>query len=107
MIWEVIESENDVMRDKLSTLLTHTSEYVHSLINPPIILDTDQDLGLCDLEKLAVIEIWQDHIEGIITFKIEGSDKEFDLDDYPEFIEQICDKLLDRLCKIKIDVNQF
>lgn len=100
MIWEVIESENDIMRDKLSTLLTHTSECVHSLINPPIILDTVQDLGLSDLEKLAINEIWQDHIEGIITFKVEGSDEEFDLDDYPEFAEQICDKLLDRLSGI-------
>ena len=97
---KIIEYENNIYWNYLSSLLTNTSESVHSVINPPIILDTIEDLGLSDLEKLAVNEIWQDHIEGIITFKVEGSNEEFDLADYPEFIEQIYNKLLDRLCEI-------
>ena len=97
---KIIEYENNIYWNYLSSLLTNTSESVHSVINPPIILDTVEDLGLSDLEKLTVNEIWQDHIEGIITFKVKGSNEEFDLADYPEFIEQIYDKLLDRLCEI-------
>jgi hypothetical protein len=97
---KIIEYENNIYWNYLSSLLNNTSESVHSVINPPIILDTIEDLGLSDLEKLAVNEIWQDHIEGIITFKVEGSNEEFDLTDYPEFIEQIYNKLLDRLCEI-------
>ena len=96
----IIEYANNIQWNNLSALLTHTSENLHLLPIPPIVIDTSEDLGLCDLEKLAINEIWQDHIEGIITFKIEGSDEEFDLSDYPEFIEQVYDKLLDRLCRI-------
>jgi len=97
---KIIEYENNIYWNYLSSLLNNTSESVHSVINPPIILDTIEDLGLSDLEKLAVNEIWQDRVEGIITFKVEGSNEEFDLTDYPEFIEQIYNKLLDRLCEI-------
>ena len=100
MIWEVIESKNDIHWNNLSALLTNTSENVHSVINPPIILNGIEDLGLSDLKKLELNEIWQDHIEGIITFKVKGSEEEFDLSDYPEFITQIYNGLLDRLCEI-------
>ena len=94
---QIIEYEENILWNNLSTLLTHTSEYVHCKIDPPIILETVEDLGLSDLEKLELTEIWQDSLEGIITFKVNGSDSEFDLSDYPELTEQIYDKLLDKL----------
>lgn len=93
----IILDEEEQNWKELSVLLTHTSEYAHLLLIEPIILETKEDLGLSSLEKLSVNEIWQDPFEGIITFKVEGCDKEFDLDDYPELINQIRIGLISRL----------
>jgi len=96
---KIIEYEENIMWNNLSTLLTNTSESVHMLLTNPIMLETKEDFGLCDLEKIYINEIWQDFREGIITFKVEGYDEELDLSDYPELVEQIYDKILDELSK--------
>jgi len=85
------------MWNKLSSLLTNTSEKVHALLVEPIVLDTNEDLGLSGLNQLELTEIWEDFLEGIITFKLYGTDEEFDLGDYPELVEQIYEKLLDKI----------
>ena len=95
-----LEHERKILWNRLSTLLANTSENVHSKLVKPIILETNEDLGLSDLEKLELTEIWQDFYAGIITFKLKGSNEEFDLDDYPELVEQIYVKLLDRISNI-------
>lgn len=97
---KVIEYEKELLWNRLSALLTNTSEGVHLKLVKPIILETNEDLGLSDLEKLELIEIWQDFYEGIVTFKLKGSNEEFDLSDYPELVEQIYEKLLDRISNI-------
>lgn len=78
---------------KISAILASTSEEKHLEVNPSIPLDTPEDQGLSDNDKMALKEIWQDEKEGIITFKVEGSDKEFDLSEYDEFQNQIFDHL--------------
>lgn len=75
-------------------MLISTSEKAHLLLVEPIILDTLEDNGLSDLDKLELTEIWQDVKEGIITFKLKGVDIEFDLSDYPELMPQIYAELL-------------
>ena len=94
---KIIEGEEEELWKILSSLLMNTSECAHLLLTEPITIDTDEDFGLSDLEKFSINEIWQDPFEGIITFKIEGCDKEFDLDDYPELIKQIYTGLISRL----------
>ena len=80
---------------KISALLASTSEEKCLEVNPSIPLDTPEDQGLSDNDKMSLKEIWQDEKEGIITFKVEGSDKEFDLSEYEEFQEQIFNHLKD------------
>jgi DNA-directed RNA polymerase subunit RPC12/RpoP len=86
--WE--GSERDVA-DKdwheISALLADTSEEKH--LTCDWCMETDEDMGLSSLQKLHIVEIWQDEKEGIITFKLEGCDEEFDLSDYEEFIPQV------------------
>lgn len=72
---------------KLSALLAETSEDKHLKVD--ICLETDEDVGLSTLQKLHMVEVWQDEKEGIITFKLDGCDDEFDLSDYEEFIPQV------------------
>ena len=81
--------KSDTFFDRISALLTHTSEQLHLLIIDPIIIETDEDIGLSTLQKPAIKEIWQDTLEGIITFKYEGDDTEYDLSDFPEYHEQL------------------
>ena len=71
----------------ISTFLIGTSEDYHLRTN--IIVETDEDMGLSDNEKLRISEIWQEPKEGIITFKFYGSDEEFDLSDYEDLYEQV------------------
>lgn len=71
----------------ISAFLMNTSESEHLQVN--IIIDTPEDQGLSDNDKMVITEIWQEPKEGIITFKIYGSDEEFDLSEYPELFEQI------------------
>ena len=77
--------------DKLSALLMYTSEDIHLRAKEDdiLVLETDEDIGLSDLEKNHLSEVWQHPSEGIITFKMGGSDQEFDLSEYPEFIPQV------------------
>lgn len=77
----------------LSALLSVTNENIHFKFVPAIAIETSEDQGLSDSEKNSISEIWQDNKEGIITFKFEGNEEEFDLSDYPKFIEQIYFKL--------------
>ncbi len=72
---------------RISAFLMDTDEDNHFVTN--IIIDTPEDLGLSDNEKMIITEIWQHPQEGIITFKIEGCEDEFDLSEYPELLEQI------------------
>lgn len=93
----IIDREGNDIWNELSALLSNTNESVHLLLVDPILLNTDEDVGMSDPEKSAVKEIWQDNIEGLITFKMYGSDSELDLDDYPEFVDEIYYGLRDRL----------
>ena len=95
----IIDREGNDIWNELSALLSNTNEGAHLLLIDPIPLNTDEDVGMSDPEKPAVKEIWQDNIEGIITFKLYGNDSELDLDDYPEFIDEIYYGLQDRLLK--------
>ena len=83
--------------DKLSALLMDTSEDIHLRAKEDdiLVLETDEDMGLSDLEKNHLAEVWQHPSEGIITFKMEGSNQEYDLSDYPEFIPQVYDHVLE------------
>ena len=83
--------------NKLSMLLMMTNEKAHLLLTEPIILETNEDQGLSSLQKPCIKEIWQDTREGIISFKYEGCNEEFDLSEYPEFIPQIYDALLNNV----------
>ena len=71
----------------ISAILMDTDEDNHLMVN--ITVDTSEDLGLSDNEKMTITEVWQHPQEGIITFKIEGCEDEFDLSEYPELFEQI------------------
>ena len=77
----------------ISALLMNTSESEHLQVN--IIVDTIEDQGLSDNDKMVITEIWQEPKEGIMTFKIYGSDEEFDLSEYPELFKQIYNYLSD------------
>ena len=79
--------------DGISALLMNTSESEHLQVN--IIVDTIEDQGLSDNDKMVITEIWQEPKEGIMTFKIYGSDEEFDLSEYPELFKQIYNYLSD------------
>ena len=76
---------------ELSSLLSETSEDRH--LNVYICLETEEDMGLSTLQKPHMSEIWQHPTEGIITFKLEGCDEEFDLSEYAEFIPQVYEYL--------------
>lgn len=80
--------------EKIGMMLVSTSEKAHLLLVESIVLDTPEDNGLSGLDKLELTEIWQDVKEGIITFKLNGTDIEFDLSDYPELIPQIYVELM-------------
>lgn len=82
---EWVDNEKDWC--KLSALLAETSEDKHLKVD--ICLETEEDMGLSTLQKLHMSEIWQDEKEGIITFKLDGCDDEFDLSDYEEFVPQV------------------
>ena len=87
------EFEYNLDWNMLSTLLTNTSEKVHMTLVEPIVIETQHS----DDEKLEITEIWEFFPEGIITFKIKGSDEEFDLSDYPDLVTKIYDDLLEKL----------
>lgn len=76
----------------ISACLIDTSEENHLSVN--IILSTPEDVGLSDNEKQVVSELWQNPCEGMIMFKLYGSDEEFDLSEYEEFHGQIYDALV-------------
>ena len=85
------EEQEFSLWDKLSALLMYTSEDKHLKAKEDdiLVLETDEDMGLSDLEKNHLSEVWQHQTEGIITFKMEGSNQELDLSEFPEFIPQI------------------
>ena len=85
-----VDSEDALWRE-ISAALANTSEEEHMKVN--IIVSTPEDQGLSDNDKPVITEIWQHPTEGIITFKLQGSDEEFDLSDYPEFFAQVADGL--------------
>ena len=77
-------------RNLLSALLMDTSEEQHMKCD--IYLETTEDCGLSELEKMHVTEIWQHPTEGIIMLMVEGVG-ECELEEYEDFIPQICNKL--------------
>ncbi|MBR0539914.1 MAG: DUF1738 domain-containing protein [Bacteroidales bacterium] len=91
------EQQAQLSWNKLSALLMDTNEDIHLKAKKDeiLVLETDEDMGLSDLEKNHLSEVWQHPSEGIITFKMEGSNQEFDLSDYPEFIPQIYNHVAD------------
>ncbi len=92
---------------KLSALLMDTSEDIHLKAKEDdiLVLETDEDMGLSDLEKNRLSEVWQHPTEGIITFKMEGSNQELDLSEFPEFIPQVYNHVLEGDME-KISVRQ-
>lgn len=83
--------------DKLSALLMDTNEDKHLKAKEDdiLVLETNEDMGLSDLEKNHLSEVWQHPSEGIITFKMEGSNQELDLSEFPEFIPQVYNHVLE------------
>lgn len=77
--------------NRISAQLMDTDEENHCSCY--IILSTPEDQGLSENDKNVMTEIWQHPTEGIITFKIEGNDSEFDLSEFPEFWEQVYEEL--------------
>ena len=92
---------------KLSALLMDTSEDIHLKAKEDdiLVLETDEDMGLSDLEKNRLSEVWQHPTEGIITFKMGGSNQELDLSEFPEFIPQVYNHVLEGDME-KISVRQ-
>ena len=68
-----------------------TSEEHHMKCD--ICLETSEDCGLSDLEKMHVTEIWQHPTEGIIMLFVEGVG-ECELEDFEECIPQIYNELI-------------
>lgn len=91
----ILDTEEDECWYKLSSKLAFTDERIRLSFNPPLILETPEDVGMSDLEKHQLEQIWQNPKEGIIVFKVQGIDKELDLDDYPELIPQIYEKIVE------------
>lgn len=79
-------------RDGISALLMDTCE--ENPLQVSITLDTDEDMGLSTNDKLHIIELYQHPSEGIIYFKFYGDNNYYELEDYPEFMEQIYDYLM-------------
>ena len=77
-------------RNLLSALLMDTNEEHHMKCD--IILQTSEDCGLSELDKIHVTEIWQHPTEGIIMLMIEGFG-ECELEDFEECISQIYKEL--------------
>ena len=92
---------------KLSALLMDTNEDIHLKAKEDdiLVLETDEDMGLSDLEKNRLTEVWQHPTEGIITFKMGGSNQELDLSEFPEFIPQVYNHVLEGDME-KISVRQ-
>lgn len=89
--WADKVDSQDVLWKEISTALANTSEENHMKVN--IIVSTPEDQGLSDNDKPVITEIWQHPTEGIVTFKYQGDDTEYDLSDYPEFYEQVANGL--------------
>lgn len=89
--WAEKVDSQDVLWKEISAALANTSEEEHMKVN--IIISTPEDQGLSDNDKPVITEIWQHPTEGIITFKYQGDDTEYDLSEYPEFFEQVADGL--------------
>ena len=63
--------DREVLRRHFSALLMNTNNENHLKCN--IIINTDEAVGLSTLQMLKVIGCFQDPIEGIICFYIEGN----------------------------------
>lgn len=68
----LFDDVNESLRHFASRLLMDTSE--DNPMEIDLIVDTDEDQGLSDLEKLCVKKIYQDPSEGIIWVLFEGTD---------------------------------
>ena len=68
----LFDDVNESLRHFASRLLMDTSE--ENPMEIDLIVDTDEDQGLSDLEKLCVKKIYQDPSEGIIWVLFEGTD---------------------------------
>lgn len=68
----LFDDVNESLRHFASRLLMDTSE--DNPIEIDLIVETDEDQGLSDLEKLCVKKIYQDPSEGIIWVLFEGTD---------------------------------
>jgi hypothetical protein len=85
-----VEGTFEMIRDDwhhISAMLADTSEDKHMEVS--ICVESEEDMGLSSLEKPRIVEIWQNETEGMITFKLEGCEEEFDLSDYTEYIPQV------------------
>lgn len=83
-----MNTDSKVWKD-ISWYLKDTSEALHMHVHIPV--DFGESQGLSELDKLTVNEIWQHTAEGIITFKLYGSDDEYDLSEYPQIWKEILD----------------
>lgn len=90
---EDLEEEINSQRTwkNISWYLKDTNEALHMHVHIPV--DFDENQGLSELDKLTINEIWQHPTEGIITFKLYGSNDEFDLSEYPQIWEEVLNYL--------------
>ena len=63
--------------NKISAILMDTNS--KNKLNMDIILETGEEQGLSDSEKLHIIQIWQEPSSGEIGYLLEGCIEEFDL----------------------------
>ena len=84
-------SEEEQVRNKISCYLMDTSEQNPMDVN--IILETDEDMGLSDNDKLTIVKIWQHPTEGLIDYIIYGLDEVQHLEDHEELWDQILNYL--------------
>ena len=69
--------------NKISAILMDTNS--KNKLNVDIILETNEDQGLSELEKLHIIQIWQEPSSGEIGYILEGCKEEFDLSELEEW----------------------
>jgi hypothetical protein len=83
---KTLTTDSQIWKD-ISWYLRDTSEVLHMHVH--IKLDPKESQGLSESEKPEIVEIWQHPTEGIITFKLDGCDEEFDLSEYPEIWDDV------------------
>lgn len=88
--------ETELKRRRLSGMITeyqYMSGNENAVIPVDIIWETGEEVGLSTLEMMRICGIHQMPGDGLITFQVYGCEEDFDLDDYPELIQNFINYL--------------